>query len=382
MTDVERRGRYLTPAPRRQLAWHRWGLSFLGAVTVASLSTAALGTGAGASPISSDQAKAKQLYGQIQTMNNRVDLLGQRYDLAQIKLHRISNEIKDTARDRRRHRAPRLQGRRPASPGRGLRLRHQRRRGGQQPPLRHPRVELRGDQRLQPAGPGQHRLDSGGAQELQDPPDPGALAAQRRGPRRGRSGRDRGQGVPRGPGDPGGAQPRARPGQGGYRELHSGPGGRGGAARRGTAPRVAPRARGHGAAAGFASEHRHRRRAHLHWRSVRVGRGVAARRGLLGAGHARLRRGRDLLPALLGRHVRRHRARAPLGPAPRRPPLLRLRRRPARRDVPGAPRDDRSRRDGDPRSHHPAAPRLRLRRGRSAPRPRCRGSPPASTSGR
>ena len=96
MTDVERRGRYLTPAPRRQLAWHRWGLSFLGAVTVASLSTAALGTGAGASPISSDQAKAKQLYGQIQTMNNRVDLLGQRYDLAQIKLHSISNEIKDT----------------------------------------------------------------------------------------------------------------------------------------------------------------------------------------------------------------------------------------------------------------------------------------------
>ncbi len=96
MTDVERLGRYRTPAPRRQPAWHRWGLSFLGAVIVSSLSTASVATVAGASSISSDQARAKIIYGQIQRMNNRVDLLGQRYDLAHIKLQRITNEIKDT----------------------------------------------------------------------------------------------------------------------------------------------------------------------------------------------------------------------------------------------------------------------------------------------
>jgi len=59
------------------------------AVTVAS------GT-AGASKISSEQARAKALYAQIQSTSARVDTLGQRYDAARIKLQNLTNEIKNT----------------------------------------------------------------------------------------------------------------------------------------------------------------------------------------------------------------------------------------------------------------------------------------------
>ncbi len=92
MTVVERLGRRPTPGRPSPRAL---GL-VLAAATLAAGAVAVAPTVAGASSIKSDQARAKQLYNQIQTMNNRVDLLSQRYDLAQVKLHRINNEIVNT----------------------------------------------------------------------------------------------------------------------------------------------------------------------------------------------------------------------------------------------------------------------------------------------
>ncbi|HEV2427899.1 MAG TPA: NlpC/P60 family protein [Acidimicrobiales bacterium] len=68
----------------------------LAAVTVAAAVVAVVPTASGASQIRSERARAKALYNQIQRMNGRVDLLSQRYDLAQIKLHKITNEIVNT----------------------------------------------------------------------------------------------------------------------------------------------------------------------------------------------------------------------------------------------------------------------------------------------
>ncbi len=51
---------------------------------------------AGASGIASDRAKATALYNQIQNINARVELLGQRYDEAQIKLNKFNNQISHT----------------------------------------------------------------------------------------------------------------------------------------------------------------------------------------------------------------------------------------------------------------------------------------------
>ncbi|MDE3065499.1 MAG: hypothetical protein KGJ36_07505, partial [Acidobacteriota bacterium] len=96
MTDVERPRRTATPQPRRQPRWARWGLSLLGAASVAaSVVTVSPGV-AGASTLTAEQARAKALYAQILSMNARVDTLGQRYDLAQIRLRRITNEITNT----------------------------------------------------------------------------------------------------------------------------------------------------------------------------------------------------------------------------------------------------------------------------------------------
>jgi peptidoglycan DL-endopeptidase CwlO len=92
MTVVERLGRRPTPGRPSPRALRL----VLVAATLAAGAVAVTPTGAGASSIKSDQARAKQLYNQIQSMNNRVDLLSQRYDLAQVKLHQINNEIVNT----------------------------------------------------------------------------------------------------------------------------------------------------------------------------------------------------------------------------------------------------------------------------------------------
>jgi cell wall-associated NlpC family hydrolase len=51
---------------------------------------------AGASGITNDRAKATVLYNQIQNINDRVELMGQRYDEAQIKLNNFNNQITHT----------------------------------------------------------------------------------------------------------------------------------------------------------------------------------------------------------------------------------------------------------------------------------------------
>jgi cell wall-associated NlpC family hydrolase len=51
---------------------------------------------AGASTISNERAKAAVLYKQIQNINGRVEALGQKYDLAHVKLETINNQIKNT----------------------------------------------------------------------------------------------------------------------------------------------------------------------------------------------------------------------------------------------------------------------------------------------
>jgi len=49
-----------------------------------------------ATVLGSDRARANQLLKQINRISSHVDLLGQKYDLAQVKLHKITFEIKDT----------------------------------------------------------------------------------------------------------------------------------------------------------------------------------------------------------------------------------------------------------------------------------------------
>lgn len=95
MTDVERPGRH-APLPRRQRAWLRCGLAVLGAATIASATVTIVPSVAGASSLSVDQARAKVLYNQIVSMNNRVDSLGQKYDQARINLQHITNVIANT----------------------------------------------------------------------------------------------------------------------------------------------------------------------------------------------------------------------------------------------------------------------------------------------
>jgi cell wall-associated NlpC family hydrolase len=51
---------------------------------------------AGASSIAADKAEAATLYNQIQSINGRVELLGQKYDLSKINLDKINNEIINT----------------------------------------------------------------------------------------------------------------------------------------------------------------------------------------------------------------------------------------------------------------------------------------------
>jgi cell wall-associated NlpC family hydrolase len=51
---------------------------------------------AGASNLSNDRSKAATLLSQINRINAQVDLLGQKYDEAQIKLHKYNNEITNT----------------------------------------------------------------------------------------------------------------------------------------------------------------------------------------------------------------------------------------------------------------------------------------------
>ena len=91
MTDVER-GALLTLRPARELQRFRWIISILAVVAVCFSTVAVSPRPAGAS-LASERAQAAALLNRINNLNAQVGVLGQRYDLAQIKLNKIKNSI-------------------------------------------------------------------------------------------------------------------------------------------------------------------------------------------------------------------------------------------------------------------------------------------------
>lgn len=95
MTDVEHS--VLTPLrPLREPKQFRWILSILAVVAVSFSTVAVSPRGAGASNLSNDRSKANTLLKQINHINAEVGRLGQRYDLAEIKLRKFNNIITNT----------------------------------------------------------------------------------------------------------------------------------------------------------------------------------------------------------------------------------------------------------------------------------------------
>jgi len=74
----------------------RWICSGLAVVALSLSTIGASPVRAGASNLSNDRAKAAILLNQINRINGEVDYLGQKYDEAQIELHKYSNEIANT----------------------------------------------------------------------------------------------------------------------------------------------------------------------------------------------------------------------------------------------------------------------------------------------
>ena len=70
--------------------------SILAAVAVCFGTVTVSSRPATASVLGTDRARANQLLKQINRISSQVDLLGQKYDLAQVKLHKITFEIKNT----------------------------------------------------------------------------------------------------------------------------------------------------------------------------------------------------------------------------------------------------------------------------------------------
>ena len=96
MIDVERFRRHSTLRSARGLDRFRRAGLILAVLAVCSSTVPVLARPAYASGITSEQAKAATLYAQIQSINSRVELLGQKYDEAQIRLQQITHRIKNT----------------------------------------------------------------------------------------------------------------------------------------------------------------------------------------------------------------------------------------------------------------------------------------------
>ena len=92
VTDVARMAP-TTLRPARELQRFRWILSILAVVAVCLSTVATWSRPGAATTLSSERARATALLNQINGINAQVGLLGQRYDLAQIKLDKIKNEI-------------------------------------------------------------------------------------------------------------------------------------------------------------------------------------------------------------------------------------------------------------------------------------------------
>jgi len=84
-----------TLRPARGLKQSRWVATILAVVAVC-LSTVAISARPSGASVASEQAKATDLLNKINRINAHVEFLGQKFDLAQIKLQRVRNEITNT----------------------------------------------------------------------------------------------------------------------------------------------------------------------------------------------------------------------------------------------------------------------------------------------
>jgi len=88
-----------TLRPARELRRFRWMFSILAVVAVCLGTVTFSSRLASASTLGTDRARANQLLKQINRISAHVDYLGQKYDLAKIKLDRIASEITNTKAD-------------------------------------------------------------------------------------------------------------------------------------------------------------------------------------------------------------------------------------------------------------------------------------------
>jgi cell wall-associated NlpC family hydrolase len=90
MTSVEHH-----PARRSlgNLKWTRWTVSVLATAAACTSTEVVSSHPAAASGITAERVTAAVLYRQTQSIYGRVNVLGEKYDLAQIKLNKIKNEI-------------------------------------------------------------------------------------------------------------------------------------------------------------------------------------------------------------------------------------------------------------------------------------------------
>ncbi len=88
-----------TLRPARELRRFRWTFSILAVVAVCLGTVTFSSRLASAGTLSTDRARANQLLKQINRISAHVDYLGQKYDLAKIKLNKIASEIRNTKAD-------------------------------------------------------------------------------------------------------------------------------------------------------------------------------------------------------------------------------------------------------------------------------------------
>jgi len=88
-----------TLRPARELRRFRWTFSILAVVAVCLGTVTFSSRLASAGTLSTDRARANQLLKEINRISAHVDYLGQKYDLAKIKLNKIASEIRNTKAD-------------------------------------------------------------------------------------------------------------------------------------------------------------------------------------------------------------------------------------------------------------------------------------------
>lgn len=96
MSAVERLARPTTPRTARVVFRSQRWLSVLAVAALGLGSMTAFAGATGASTLSHEKDEAARLYQQIQQMNGQVQFLGEKYDLAHLKLKRITSEIVNT----------------------------------------------------------------------------------------------------------------------------------------------------------------------------------------------------------------------------------------------------------------------------------------------